>query len=186
VNTQEREFVLDRLRKSRERFLCALEGLSAEQQTFRPAEDRWSIADCAEHVGIAEDLVYQRIQQALQEPPAPERQAEVQGKTDFMLQFVPDRGTRVKGPERVMPRREWRDFSDLIATFDAARNRTIDFASQTAADLHNHFYPHPIFKELDCYQWLVFNALHAERHVLQMEEVMTAPGYPQKVAGQSV
>jgi len=186
VNTQEGEFVLDLLRQSRERFLGALEGLSPEQKTFQAAEDQWSIADCAEHVGIAENLVYQRIQLALQEPPATERQAEVQGKTEFLLQFVPDRGTRVKGPERVMPRREWKDFSDLIATFEAARNRTIDFASQTAADLHNHFYPHPIFKELDCYQWLLFNALHAERHVLQMEEVMAAPGYPRKVAGQSV
>ena len=186
MTTQEREFVLTHLRESRVRFLRALEGLSPEQRTFRPAEDQWSIADCAEHVGMVENYIYHGIQRALQEPAAPEKQAEVQAKTDFMLRFVPDRSTRVKGPERAMPRREWKDFSELITTFEGVRKRTIEFASQTDADLHNHFFPHIVFQDLDCYQWLVLTSLHGDRHVLQMEEVMASPGYPQRVAGQSV
>jgi hypothetical protein len=186
VNTQEREFVVTRLRESRDRLLHTLGGLSPEQQTFRPAEDQWSVADCAEHVGMVENVIYERIQKALQEPPAPEKQPEVQSKTDFLLRALPDRSTRIKGPERLMPRREWKEFSELVAAFEAARKRTIDFASRAEADLHSHFFPHIVFSDLDCYQWLVLAALHCDRHVLQMKEVMAAPGYPQKVAGQSV
>ena len=186
MNTQEREFVLQSLRENRERLLRALEGLSPEQQTFRPAEDQWSIADCAEHIGIVETLVYERIQTALQEPPRPEKQAEVQPKTEFLLRVLTDRSNRIKGPERVMPRRQWREFSELEAAFEATRARTIDFASRTEADLHSHYFPHIVFQDLDCYQWLVLAALHGDRHVLQMEEVKASPAYPRKAGAQAV
>ena len=178
MNTEEREFVLKHLHESRERFLRALDGLTPEQQTFRVAEDQWSIADCAEHLGIVEPAIYQGIQRALAGPPAPEKQAEVQGKTEFLLRVVADRSRRVKGPDRVMPRRAWKDLAELAGIFDAARKQTIAFASQTEADLHGSVFPHPLFNDLDCYQWLLFAALHAERHVRQMEEVMASPGYP--------
>ena len=178
MNTQEREFVLDQLHNSRERLRVAVTGLSPEQQIFRPAEDQWSLADCLEHIALVEGRIFQGIQGALQQPPAPEKQAEVKDKTSFISRFVPDRSTRVKGPEMVMPRRDWKIFSELTESFEAARNRTLAFASQTEADLHSHFFPHFVFKDLDCYQWLLMISLHCERHVLQMEEVKASQGYP--------
>jgi hypothetical protein len=186
VNTQEREFVLKHLHESRDRFLRAVSGLSQEQLVFQPGEDRWSIADCAEHIGMVENVIYERIHKALGDPPAPEKQAEVQAKTEHLLSFVPNRTTRVKGPERLMPRREWKEFYELVLVFESARARTIEFAAQTDADLHCHFFPHMVFQDLDCYQWLMLAALHGDRHVLQMEEVMASPGYPQRAAGQVV
>jgi len=186
VNTEERKFVLKHLHESRERFLRTVEGLSREQLIFQPGEDRWSVADCAEHIGTVENVIYERIHTALDQAPAPEKQAEVQAKTEQLLSFVPNRTTRIKGPERLMPRREWKEFSELVSVFESARARTIDFASETEADLHSHFFPHIVFQDLDCYQWLVLTALHCDRHVYQMQEVMASPGYPQQAAGQGV
>ena len=60
---------MDHLAASRERLLQAVDGLSAEQRTFQPAEDRWSVAGCVEHIILVEDFVFQTMQQVLQTPP---------------------------------------------------------------------------------------------------------------------
>src|SRR5208283_81967 len=64
--------------------------------------------------------------------------------------------------------------SELVEAFNAIRGRTMQFAEATTCCIHDHFFPHFIFKELDCYQWLIMIGLHADRHILQMEEVKAA------------
>jgi len=178
VDTQEREFVLQELRANRERLLRVIDGLSREQQVFQPGEDRWSIADCLEHIPIVEGFIVGGIQRSLTGPAQPELRAEVDRKAEGLYPKIVERSQRVKGPDRAMPRRTWKDFAELIEAFESARLKTLDFAAQTEADLHNHFFPHPLFADLSCYHWLRFASLHSERHVLQMEEVKASPGYP--------
>jgi uncharacterized damage-inducible protein DinB len=169
--------VVEYLAHSRERLVLAVEGLSFQQQNFRPAEDRWSIADCMEHLTVVESNVLRGIQKVLQSPPET-RQNEVQGKEWAILEKVPAREGRVRGPAEVMPQGRWLDFDELLRQFEAARERSLRFSAVTQADLRSHFFPHPILGLLDCYQWLLFLAAHCERHVRQMEEVKAAPGYP--------
>lgn len=174
METQEREFVLKYLEENRKRLLDSVQGLSKEQLTFRRSQDEWSIADCLEHIPIVEDIALARIRKALEQPPDPGKQAEVAGKTDRIMRAVPDRSARFQGPESVMPRRNWNDVSELIEAFESSRSWTVQFASETQADLHSHFSPHPILKDLDCYQWLLLTGLHCERHVRQIEEAIAA------------
>ena len=58
--------------------------------------------------------------------------------------------------------------------FEKVRGRTLTFTEGTSGDLHDHFFPHPVFQELDCYQWLILLGLHADRHISQMEEIKAA------------
>jgi uncharacterized damage-inducible protein DinB len=178
VEATERERVVEYLAESRERLVLTVEGLSNEQRSFQPAHDRWSIAECVEHITVVETSVLRSIQQVLQSPPQPERQNEAQGKEQVILERVPARERRVKGPQEAMPQGRWPDFEELIRQFEAARERTMRFSAVTQADLRNHFFPHPFLGLLDCYQWLLFLSAHCERHVRQMEEVKADPGYP--------
>jgi uncharacterized damage-inducible protein DinB len=178
VTGQERDFVVGHLLENRERLLRTVAGLAPEQQLFRAEENTWSVADCVEHVTLVEDFILSRVRSALEAPPRPEKRPQVAEKLDLMLPRVPSRETKVKGPEWVQPKRQWGDFSELVEGFNAARDRSVQFASQTNAELCDHFFPHPNLADLDCYQWLVFIALHCERHVRQMEEVMAHPGFP--------
>src|SRR5690349_22180343 len=152
VETAERELVLQHLAASGARLLGAVEALSAEQRGFRVADGRWSVADCVEHITVVEDFVLNSIQRVLAEPPEPSKRAEVQGKDQVILERVPSRLRRVKGPEDVMPRGRWPDFAELLLEFQATRARTRQMAGETQADLRNHFFPHPILGEFDCYQ----------------------------------
>jgi uncharacterized damage-inducible protein DinB len=159
--------------------LQAVDGLSAEERTFRPAEDRWSVAGCVEHIILVEDFVFQTMLRTLQAPPeSAEKQAEVRRKDPIVIERVPARTRRVMGPEAVHPKNRWPDFEELLRQFEATRQRSVTFASETQADLRSHFFPHPFIGDMDCYQWLLFLGLHCERHVRQLEEVKADPGFP--------
>jgi len=171
MEAQERSAVLERLKQNREKVLEAVSGLSHDELVFRPAEDQWSVADCLEHINLVETRIYMGIQHALSQPPEPEKRAEVADKLSKLERAVPDRNFKVAGPAAVMPRREWAAFSELVEQFHGVRGRTLQFAEETVSPLHDHFFPHFIFKDLDCYQWLMMMCLHAERHIGQMGEV---------------
>jgi hypothetical protein len=178
MTEQERDFVVGNLRENRERLLRAVAGLAPEQQNFRAEETTWSVADCVEHITIVEGGVLVKIQKVLAGPPQPEKRPSAAGKLDMLATLVPGRETKFQGPEFSHPKRKWESFAELIDGFNATRDRTIHFASGERADLKDYFFAHPVFQDLDCYQWLVLLSLHCERHVRQMEEVMAHPAFP--------
>jgi uncharacterized damage-inducible protein DinB len=182
METAERDLVLQHLARSRERLLQAVHGLSSEQHAFHPAEDRWSVADCVEHLIVVENFVLRSIERNLASPPDAAKQSEVRGKEQVILELVPSRNRRVKGPAEVMPTRRWPQFEELLGEFEATRHRSVQFAAATQADLRSHFFPHPFLGELDCYQWLLFLGTHCERHVRQLEEVKSDAAFPKHLA----
>jgi hypothetical protein len=173
---------LDHLAASRERLLGAVAGLSQEQRAFRPADDRWSVTDCVEHITVVENSILKTMHKVLEGPPDPAKQAELRGKDQIVLEMVPSRGRRVKGPDAVMPRGRWPEFEELMRQFEGARERTVRMATETQADLRSHCFVHPFLGDLDCYQWLLFLATHCERHVRQLEEVKADPTFPHAAA----
>lgn len=179
MEATERKLVLDHLSASRERLLQAVDGLSEQQRTFRPAEDRWSVSGCVEHIIVVENFVLQTIHKTLEAAPEPEeKQAEVRRKDSIVIERVPARVRRVMGPPAVHPTNRWPDFDELLNVFEATRDRSVGFAQDTKADLRSHFFPHPFIGDMDCYQWLLFLGLHCERHVRQLEEVKADAGFP--------
>jgi DinB superfamily len=157
--------------------LEAVAGLSKEQQCFQCAADRWSVANCVEHVTVVEGNILRNIQKLLQAPP-PAEKPDTAGKDQMILERVPARATRVKGPAAAMPQGRWPNFDELLREFEATRDRTHAFAATTEGDLRAFAFPHPFLGPLDGYQWLLFLAAHCERHVRQMEEVKSDPGFP--------
>lgn len=161
-----------------------MDGLSAGQRAFQPAEDRWSVAGNVEHIILVESFVFQTMQKALKAPPEPaEKQLEVRAKDPIVIERVPARTRRVMGPEMVHPKNRWPDFDELLRQFEATRQRSVTFATTTETDLRSHFFPHPFLGDLDCYQWLLFLGLHCERHVRQLEEVKADAGFPKRGLG---
>src|SRR5580658_4584173 len=142
MEATERKLVLEHLAQSRERLLQAVDGLSAEQRTFQPAEDRWSVAGNVEHIILVESFVFQTMQHVLKAQPEPaEKQIEVRRKDPIVFERVPARTRRVMGPEAVHPKNRWPDFEELLRQFEATRQRSVTFAIGTEADLRSHFFP---------------------------------------------
>ena len=176
----ERKWVLEQLTTSEGRLLGLVEGLTAAQWEFRETEGRWSIADNVEHCVLLEEFILGMIERALAGEAQPEKRANAMGKDAQVraLGSASARATKLSAREVVRPVGTWTDRAEMLAMLRRARARTMAFASETNADLRSYFFPHIAFGDLDCYQWLVVLARHAERHAMQIEEIMVHPGYP--------
>ena len=174
----ERDRAMSYLHSTRKQFLDAVTPLSSAQWKFKPSGGGWSVAEVAEHLTVVEESVMSGIGQALQSPPTPEKRGETAGKDDLIMKNIPDRSRKVQSPEAVTPTGRWSTRDALVADFKLRRGKTIEFIQRTPADLRSHMFPHPFLKLLDCYQWTLMLAAHADRHVQQMKEVMADPGFP--------
>jgi DinB superfamily len=174
----ELERISSYLHQTRENLLHTTRGLSPIQLQYKPAPDRWSVAECLEHITVTESFILANIHNTLQQA----AQSSTPGiGDDGIVQMVPDRSTRLKGPERLMPTARWAH-DRLLSEFESARKRTADFAATTDAPLREHGFAHPMLGTLDCYQWLLLIGAHGERHRLQAEEVMADAGFPRAAA----
>ena len=173
----ERETLLKNLEESRERLLLMAKNLSRDQLHFRPAPDRWTVAECLEHISLVEARVLGAIQKTLEAGPDPSKHSAFEGKDDAIIPGAVARITRFKAPEHVLPTGRCPD-DQLLKEFEGTRQQTRSFAASTTADLRHHFYKHPALGDLDLYQWMLLIAGHCDRHRIQSEEVMASPDFP--------
>ena len=177
MTSAERETLLKNLEESRERLLHMANSLSRDQLHYRPAADRWTVAECVEHIAMVESRVLGVIQKTLEAAPDSSKRSALEGKDDALIAGVVSRLTRYQAPEPLVPTGRWPD-EQLLNEFEGTRQQTRAFAASTNADLRRHFYRHPALGELDLYQWLLLIAAHCDRHRVQSEEVMASPGFP--------
>ena len=179
LTQQERERGMSELHATRKLFLDSVAGLSDAQWNFKPAPEVWSVAECAEHIALSEDRLYELVTQNLMKTPAdPQKKAEVRGKDEQILEKTIDRSQKFQAPEMLRPTHQWASKDDLIAHFKESRDRTIAYVESTQDDLRAHFVPHPAFKLLDGYQWVLLISAHSHRHTLQIEEVKANQNFP--------
>lgn len=179
LTQHERDFAMSHLHASRKLFLDSITGLTPEQWSFKPAPERWSIAECAEHITISEDFIWGLIQnQILKSPAAPEKRSEVKGKDEAVVEQIPDRSHKFTAPEAITPKKRWPEPDGMTAHFRASRDSHIEYVDKTQDDLRDHFRTHPAMGMLDAYQWILLMSAHTERHTAQINEVKADPKYP--------
>jgi len=179
LTPEERDAALKLFQTTHDNFIKSISGLSPKQWTFKPAPDRWSVAEVAEHITVAETTIMGLIQHPLmQSPAAPEKREQVKGKDQLILQRMPDRSHKAQAPEILRPTGRWATEADLAKAFEDARKANMDYVRTTNDDLRDHFFDHPAFGTLDGYQWLLLLATHSARHTAQIEEVKADPNFP--------
>ncbi|HXC44290.1 MAG TPA: DinB family protein [Candidatus Dormibacteraeota bacterium] len=181
LTPEERESALKSFQTTRDNFLKSIAGLSQKQWTFKPAPDRWSVAEVAEHIAISESSLSGLVEQKIMmSPAAPEKREQVKGKDELILQRVPDRSHKAQAPEFLRPTGRWATEADLTKAFEESRKATMDYIRTTNDDLRDHFFDHPVFGTLDGYQWLLLISSHSARHTAQIEEVKADPNFPKE------
>src|SRR5271170_8097327 len=99
LTAEDRAFLTGHLSQTRDLLLNEIANLRPDQWTFRPDDETWSIAGCADHVASIEKRVFSMVSKHLQNAePDPQRASEVQKKTPWILEAVPSRHERVKVP----------------------------------------------------------------------------------------
>lgn len=179
LTQQDRDTLLRHLDQTRQGFLKSIAGVSDAQWTFKAGPDRWSIAEVAEHIAVSETTILQIVTDKILKSPAAPRDPNAISDAK-LLEGLLDRSSKFQAPEILKPTHRWATRDALAKDFAAAREKTAGYVRTTTDDLHGHSAPHPVFKTLDGYQWILLLSGHAARHTRQIEEVKMSPGYPAK------
>lgn len=175
----EREAALKDLETTRQAFLNAVKGLTPAQQTYKASPDRWSVAEVAEHIAIAEERIFGMITDKIMTTPTPkELLAQVQRDDDKLRRVVADRSTPRQAPEMLKPTGKYSTVEAAAEAFQKGRDKAVAYMQNTQDDLRGHAAPHPLLKALDAYQWVIVMAAHTARHTAQIEEVKADAKFP--------
>ena len=177
MTDNERQSLLEHLRRTRAILLNSIAGVTPEQWRFEPEPGAWSIAQCAEHVALTENAIFARVT-------APRSAAELsekpqtEGKDELVLRAVPARQRKVTAPEPVRPANRFADPEVFARHFETLRDRIVDYVATTQTDIRAIQDSHFVLQSLDGYQWLLLSGSHAERHANQIAEIKQHPAFP--------
>lgn len=168
-----------------------IETLSEAQQTFRPAEGCWSVAEIVEHLSIIEQNMVRLIGMLLNkaEAAAPssapasddantaDDAATSAGARPFkpftldeLVETIRDK--KLTAPEQVRPGGQ-ASLADSLASLQQTRATVESFRPRLeTADLEAATYPHSFFGDLNASQWLAFIGHHEARHLRQIERLL--------------
>jgi hypothetical protein len=178
VTQAEKDKALQYLETTKKNVLEATKGLSEAQWNFKPAPDRWSVAQVMEHIAASEDFIRGMLKEKVMMAPAGESGRDVKKTDDAVLAMVPDRTTKAQAPEPLVPTNRFGSPEGAIKHFVESRATTEDFL-KTASGLRDHVTDSPLGK-LDGYEFVLFIAAHSERHTKQINEVKADPNFPKK------
>jgi len=178
VTQAEKDHAMQYLESTRKGVLEATKGLSEAQWNFKPASDRWSVAQVMEHIATAEDFIRGMLKEKVMLAPAGEPGRDVKKADEAILAMVPDRTNKAQAPEPLVPANRFGSPEGSIKHFVESRATTEDFL-KTTAGLRDHVADSPLGK-LDAYEFVLLIAAHSERHTKQINEVKADPNFPKK------
>nr|WP_299487371.1 DinB family protein [uncultured Allomuricauda sp.] len=177
LSDEDRKKAVDHLENTRDEMAKILKGLSEAQLNFKAEEDSWSIAECAEHIAISENMIFGMLQGALQTAADPSKRTEVKMSDEELIGIIESREQKVKTGEPFEPTGKFGSHEATVNEFLAKRNEHISYIKNTEDDLRNHYGQLP-FGTVDGVQILLFMSGHTERHLDQMKEVMAHKLFP--------
>ena len=178
LTKQERDFAVQYMTEGRDSLLMDVKGLTPEQLNWKADTSRWSVAQCVEHIALAEGMLMGVVQMNLAPAADPSKRDSLKYTDQQIMTFLLNRTQKFKAPEMLRPEGKLGSYQAALDSFVVRRNRNIEFVKTTQADFRNHYWVNPGFGWIDDYQALLFMVAHSKRHTTQLEEVLASPGFP--------
>lgn len=185
VHAQERDGaqvheLLQRLEAVENELREMVDGLTEAQWTYKPAADRWSVAEVVEHIILAEKSTWETLTTQLREADvsAADRQM-AQGVEGQIAATLQDRTQRFPAPPDFEPTGRWGAGADVMGMYAEVRGAMNRFLREADFDLRTRVALNPITQgDMDAHGWTVIAIEHNARHNQQIKEVMEDAGYP--------
>lgn len=153
--------------------------LSTEQLNFQSTPESWSVLMCLEHIYLTEKALAGMVQAVLEQPANPEERENLVSTDDDIMKNIVDRSSKFKAPEVLHPVSEFENAGQALEAIIENRGKIFQLIdNHSVEDMRNRVADAP-FGKIDGYQYLLFIAGHAERHSLQIDEIMASEGFPQ-------
>jgi len=170
MEESEKRLLLDALRESRQAFLAALDGVPEAEAVWKPGPDQWSVLECAEHVAVAEGLMFRLVTDGtpITEPAPVDRNREERFRKGAL---APDRSRKFVAPAGTGPCGRFASLSEAAEQFTASRERAIRFVEACTEDLRSLSTVHPFAGRITCQECLWLLIGHPLRHAEQVREI---------------
>lgn len=178
LTQMEREFLIQTLNASFQKFEEVTKSLSDKQLYFKVKQKKWSIAECIEHVTLAEIHFSEIVEDEMKKPSNPMDRSKINIKDEKIRPKMLSRIWKAKSPEVFKPSGKFKNPKEAIIAFKEQRLITIEYIKTTNDDLRNHFWKHRLTGTIDLYQTIILMSAHLERHIKQMEKIKKNQYYP--------
>lgn len=162
-----------------------ISGVTDEQWNFKSSPERWSIAECVEHISRTQVAILNAIKAFAAGPPDPEWFEKAGNKSDFIRQTVLTRpkegGQGFTAGGEVLPTEHW-DRATGFREFYKSHGELRAYVETMPRAIKNRTFqnPFPAIGWMNSHDWLTLAALHVVRHSKQIAEVQADPNYPKK------
>lgn len=178
ISKQEKESAIKLLKETEAGVFSAVKGLSDEQLNYKPAADKWSVAECVKHIAAAEQNLWAMVDASLKQAANPEAREGIKFSDEQLIQAVEDRSHKAKTFDVLEPANSpYKTVAEALAAFKEHRQKLIAFVKSTPANLRNHVSVLPI-GTYDAYQFILLIAAHSNRHTQQVDEVKNSVNFP--------
>jgi DinB superfamily len=181
LTDSERAFLVEQLEQTKANMLASIAGLTPAQWRFKAGPDRWSVAECAQHIILAEDFIFAGSQQVLKSPAVPRPEKSNAAMDKGLVAGVTDRSKKLTAPEPLVPTKPFDTPEEAARAFTEKRDRNIAYVKSTEDELRVHVGQSPA-GPLDAYQLMLLMAAHSGRHTAQIREVEADPNFPKASA----
>lgn len=162
------------------------DGLSGEQINWKPAPDRWSVAQCLDHLEVTMRIYLDPLEPVVERAWGEDRAGgEPYGRGTFMgrllVRALRKPGKRYPAPPSFRPSRSELDPDAVRRGFDEAIGGLRAAAGRCRGlDLGGIRMPWPVFRpvKMSLAQAFELQALHLHRHLDQAERVTREPRFP--------
>jgi hypothetical protein len=172
ITAGDRQRLLAHLQMTEAWLVSELKGLSEAQLRFRMKPESWTITDVVEHLSIAEPQYWQRVGDSMKQPPKTEK---LEATDAAILWYGVDRTSRTTTGEARIPTGNVQNVGEPLQRFLKLRATMRDYAAKTTDDLRSRKL---LEGNMDVYQWFLMISTHAQRHLLQIQEIKADPKYP--------
>ncbi len=158
--------------------LKSVEGLSEAQLNFKHGKDRWSVAQCVEHIALTAPELFGYLKKALDAPENPSRREDLKMSDDDIIKAMTNREHKAKASGNMLPAQSNIDVKARLEQLKKQNDEILAYVDGFSAEsLRNRVTDAP-FGAVDSYQFALFIPGHPARHTLQVEEVKSDPGFP--------
>lgn len=171
IGKSERDSLYKILTASHDKFLNTIQGLTADELHFKPSPSEWSIAECIEHITLAELKFPEILKEEMIKQPDPDGRKRISIQDDEIRPKMTSTRWKAKAPEVFKPSNRFNSVEETLTIYINQRKATLEYVSMTKDDLRNRFWKHPLTGTIDLYQTLLLMSAHLERHTAQIDRI---------------
>lgn len=178
LTKEDRKAIISYLKKTRGELIEKVKSLTVAQWTYKPSPEVWSVAEICEHILKAEAVVLRRVDNIAAMTHKPELMSGYKEKGEEMIAFIVGREKKFQAPEPVAPAGTIESPDEFISAFERRREETMAYVKSLNKPVKAYYEVFGPIGEVNGYHWLMFISAHTQRHMVQLDSVVTDPGFP--------